>query len=370
MAAWRKLKLGDLVVVNYGKALVANKRAKGSIPVYSSSGVTGYHNAPLVEGPGVIVGRKGAIGTVYYSQSSFWPIDTVFYILPDDGKYDLPYLYYLLQTLGLANLNGDSVVPGLNRETLYQRGFRLPPLAEQKAIAAVLASLDAKLDFINRQNEALEATAEAIYNYLFVNRLGDPGKLPANWHYAPISEIADSYIGGTPSRAKPEYWNGTIPWIKSSKVNDLRIIKASEKLTELGLRRSPAKTLPAKTVVLAITGGTMGQISVLEFPSATNQSVVGLVPKKIPYEYLYCTIKLNIDSLISFQTGGAQQHINKTYVKNFKILVPDKISLELFRSLVSEPFNKISRNCYQAQDIKAIRSTILPRLISGELQIS
>ncbi|MDR1873297.1 MAG: restriction endonuclease subunit S [Deltaproteobacteria bacterium] len=370
MAAWRELKLRDLVVLNYGKPLVAQNRTGGSIPVYSSAGVTGHHNAPLVEGPGVIVPRKGTIGQVYYSSRPFWPIDTVFYILPNEDKYDLSYVYYLFQTLGLDNLNDGSVVPSLNREVLYQRGFRLPPLAEQKAIAGVLKSLDDKLDFINRQNADLEATAEAIYSYLFLDSLGQPNLTPVNWGLKPIKEVAHTYLGGTPSRDKPEYWGGPVPWINSRKVNDIRIVRPSDWLTDLGLKRSAAKLLPEKTIVLALTGSTIGQISVLEIETSANQSVLGIVPRKIPYEYLYCALKFNIEYLVSRQTGGAQQHLTKSQVDNFKILAPDEPSLAEFQRLVAEIFQKISRNRFQAQDIQDIRSTVLPRLISGDLQIS
>ena len=142
MSEWQSVQLGDLTTLHYGKALKAENRFKGSVPVFSSAGLTGYHNAALVNSQGLIIGRKGTVGKTYYSAKPFWCIDTAYYVLPDDNKYDLQFLYHLLKTLGLEELNEDSAVPGLNRDTAYKQQFSLPPLPEQKAIAAVLSSLD------------------------------------------------------------------------------------------------------------------------------------------------------------------------------------------------------------------------------------
>lgn len=142
MSEWQQLKLGDLVTLNYGKALKAEHRKPGKVPVYSSAGLTGTHDTFLVNSEGIIVGRKGTVGKVYYSSEPFCCIDTAYYITPNPEKYNFQFLYYMLQTLGLEELNEDSAVPGLNRETAYNQDIALPPLPEQKAIASVLSSLD------------------------------------------------------------------------------------------------------------------------------------------------------------------------------------------------------------------------------------
>jgi type I restriction enzyme S subunit len=141
---WKKVRLGDVVIFNYGKSLTSINRITGTIPVYSSAGITGYHNTPLVNSEGIIVGRKGSVGTVYYSPNPFFCIDTAFYILPSDD-YNLKYMYYRIRSLGLENLNEDSAIPGLNRDTAYSQIFSLPPLQEQHAIATMLSSLDDKI---------------------------------------------------------------------------------------------------------------------------------------------------------------------------------------------------------------------------------
>lgn len=141
---WQEVKLGEIVTLNYGKSLPERKRVYGKFPVYSSAGLTGWHNESFVQGRGIIVGRKGTIGSIYKSEVPFFPIDTVFYVSETDTKVDIDFLYYLLSGLGLNNLNSDSAVPGLNRNTAYAQEIGLPPLPEQKAIAGCCLALMTK----------------------------------------------------------------------------------------------------------------------------------------------------------------------------------------------------------------------------------
>ncbi len=116
---WSLQKVSDVLELSYGKALKKEERVAGNVPVYGSGGVTGFHNEALVEGPGIIVGRKGTVGSLYWEQRNFYPIDTVFYVVPNKD-YSLEYTYYLLQTLGLETMNTDAAVPGLNRNNAYR----------------------------------------------------------------------------------------------------------------------------------------------------------------------------------------------------------------------------------------------------------
>jgi type I restriction enzyme S subunit len=119
---WEVKRLGDVVELAYGKALKKNDRRNGSFPVYGSSGVVGFHDEYLVQGPGIIVGRKGNVGSVFWSQKSFYPIDTVFFV-----KTNMP-LYYVYYNLKEQNfINTDAAVPGLSRNQAYLNEFLLPP---------------------------------------------------------------------------------------------------------------------------------------------------------------------------------------------------------------------------------------------------
>jgi len=116
---WGVTNVESILELAYGKALKKTDRKKGKIPVYGSGGLTGFHNEALVEGTGIIVGRKGTVGSIYWEDKSFFPIDTVFYVKPKQG-FNLEFIYYFLQTLGLNTMNTDAAVPGLNRNNVYR----------------------------------------------------------------------------------------------------------------------------------------------------------------------------------------------------------------------------------------------------------
>ena len=122
-AGWGIKKLEDVMELAYGKALKASNRVEGQVPVYGSGGITGSHNEALVDGPSVIIGRKGTVGSLFWEDRPFFPIDTSFYLKP---KIDLTFCYYLLQTLKLDNMNTDAAVPGLNRNNVYRLEFTMP----------------------------------------------------------------------------------------------------------------------------------------------------------------------------------------------------------------------------------------------------
>ncbi len=141
---WEVKKLKDIVELAYGKSLTANKRIPGRVPVYGSAGVVGYHNKILVNAPGIIVGRKGNVGSVFWSDDDFFPIDTVFYI---QTEICLHYVYYNLQSQNF--INNDAAVPGLNRNQAYLLPFLLPD-------AKILKQFQQFIDAIFKQTRNLK----------------------------------------------------------------------------------------------------------------------------------------------------------------------------------------------------------------------
>lgn len=117
--------VGDVLDLKYGKALPSHRRTSGNVPVYGSGGVVGLNGESLVSGPGVVIGRKGTVGTVHWAEGYFFPIDTTFYVVP---KLDIPmeFIYFMLRTLGLDSMNSDSAVPGLNRNNVLALPVHLP----------------------------------------------------------------------------------------------------------------------------------------------------------------------------------------------------------------------------------------------------
>ncbi len=126
-AGWAVKPLGALVELAYGKALKADQRQTGSVPVYGSNGRIGWHDQPFIQGPNIIVGRKGNPGTVTWAAGACFPIDTTFYVVPKDTPQSLPFLFYALEGQGLPSVAADSAVPGLNRNLAYLNKQVTPP---------------------------------------------------------------------------------------------------------------------------------------------------------------------------------------------------------------------------------------------------
>lgn len=190
----------------------------------------------------------------------------------------------------------------INAKTYGDMEIELPSRKVQDKIVSILSSLDRKIELNNKINADLEEMAQAIFKNWFVDfepfkdgKFVDSelGMIPEGWKVGTLGDFCKCLLGGTPSRSKEEYWNGEVNWINSGEINKFRILEASEKITELGLAKSATKLLPKKTTVLAITGATLGQVSLLEIDTCANQSVIGVLENtEIPYEYIYPFIKI------------------------------------------------------------------------------
>jgi len=136
---WEAKRVGDLMELAYGKALKSTDRQEGVVPVYGSGGITGYHNEALVPHGAIIVGRKGTVGSLYWEDAPFFPIDTTFYIKPK--AVPMTYCFYVMQTLGLGRMNTDAAVPGLNRENVYRLELVKPPILALNAFDGLVARM-------------------------------------------------------------------------------------------------------------------------------------------------------------------------------------------------------------------------------------
>lgn len=154
---WQNRRLGDLVVLNYGKALKAEDRVDGDIPVFGSSGVVGFHDSPLSLGPGIIVGRKGNVGSIYWSPTPFYAIDTVYFISPDTA--DLYWYYALAHTHFMST---DVAVPGLNRELAYSRLVLVPAPGLKRAFLDVAEPIHDQIKNLDTANQRLQTARDLL----------------------------------------------------------------------------------------------------------------------------------------------------------------------------------------------------------------
>lgn len=146
----------------------------------------------------------------------------------------------------------------------------------------------------------------------------------SNWVKDKIGNVADSFAGGTPSRSRPDYFNGEIPWISSSEVNLPYIEDTKEKITELGLENSSAKWIPQNSVLVAMYGATAGVVSKLLINATSNQAVLALVPDKdkIDGGFLYYQVKQNKEGILFLAQGSGQPNLSKDLIDNYEIYFP------------------------------------------------
>lgn len=282
-------------------------------------------------------------------------------------NYNNIFLYYIMLFLKkeILSVESGTVFGSINKTNIENLEILLPSISEQKAIASVLSSLDDKIDLLHRQNQTLEQMAQTLFRKWFLEDANE------DWEEYKIGDKLRVVLGGTPSTKKSEYWNGNIPWINSGEINKFRVLEPTKYITQLGLDNSNTKLLPRGTTVLAITGATLGQISILEIDACTNQSVIGIIGnEEFSNEYIYLWTKYYIKDIISNQTGGAQQHINNNDVKNAIIIKPDKETYKILMNIIKPIFNKILKNSFQIRTLENLRDTFLLKLMSGELRVT
>lgn len=293
------------------------------------------------------------------------------------------FIAYLLSTNKskkwiVGNAVGTTML-NLNTGILRELPLLLPDRKMQDSVVDILKSFDDKIELNKQINDNLEQQAQALFNSWFVGFEpfkggefveSELGMIPKGWRVIKLGDVCKCVLGGTPSRSKEEYWNGDIAWINSGEVNKFRITTPSEYITEEGLKHSASKLLPRKTTVLAITGATLGQVSLLEIDTCANQSVIGVLESnEYPYSFVYPLIKEKVRELMSHMTGGAQQHINKNNVEGLDIVIPPHDTMTSYRDITFPIYEKIGYTCQESDRLVTLRDTLLPCLMSGEIKI-
>ncbi|WP_327303549.1 restriction endonuclease subunit S [Streptomyces sp. NBC_01298] len=158
MRDWRRVSIGELLILEYGKPLPENARDGQGFPVYGSNGIVGFHSQALVKGPGVVVGRKGSSGVVTFSEGDFSPIDTAFYVsIKDPSDMGMEFTYCLLANAKLTELTTQTGVPGLSRSRAYEARVTVPPLPVQEQIVEIIGAVDDQITALDAESEAMHA---------------------------------------------------------------------------------------------------------------------------------------------------------------------------------------------------------------------
>ena len=400
-AEWISTTIGEFCHFTYGKGLPAEKRRPGDIPVVSSAGMTGSHDEALVNTKGIVIGRKGTVGSLTYCDRPFWAIDTAFYIEDEPNKRDLRFTYYLLKTLGLETMNSDSAVPGLNRENAHSIEVKVPSLELQNKIASQLSVLDVKIAVNQRINSTLEAIARTLFKSWFVDF--DPvranldgskplgvdaatanlfpdffqdsalGQIPEGWEIRPVGDVVDCVGGGTPSTAEPKYWEGgNHHWTTPKDFSSLQspiLLNTDRKLTDAGIAKVSSGLLPAGTLLLS-SRAPVGYLAIASMPVAINQGFIALKCNENASNFFMLNwCQSNMQEIESYATGTTFAEISKQNFRPIRVVLPSKNLMSAFTAKVEPLYEQITANLRQSQTLASLRDTLLPKLLSGELSV-
>ncbi len=382
-------RLGDLITLKRGYDLPEKDRISGPYPVISSAGVSGFHNEYKVDGQGVVTGRYGTLGEMYFVEGKYWPHNTALYIQNFKGN-DPKYIYYLLSCLGRIRTSDKSAVPGVNRNELHE--MAIPAIDDRKAqiaIRKVLETIDQKIELNNRINAELEAMAKTLYDYWFVqfdfpDANGNPYKtsggkmiyspalkrqIPEGWEATNVGKISKTELGGTPSTSVDVYWqNADIPWLSSAETASFPIITSEQKITQAGIDNSAATLLPKGTVVISIVRYI--RPSILGIDAATNQSVVGIREcKRLKSSFIYPYFCSEVPRLMGLRTGAQQPHINKGVIEESPIVIPSEKVLTDYYKVADPIFEKIMNLALQSHELSQLRDWLLPMLMNGQVTV-
>ncbi|MEJ7872389.1 MAG: restriction endonuclease subunit S [Rubrobacteraceae bacterium] len=398
---WRSVALGDMVELKRGYDLPQRERSRGTIPIVSSSGVTGYHSEAKATGPGVVTGRYGTLGEVFYVAEDFWPLNTTLYVR--DFKGNNPrFVSYFLQSVNFLSYSDKAAVPGINRNHLHQARVRYPnDLAEQCAIAHILGSLDDKIELNRRMNETLEEMARALFKSWFVDF--DPvrakmegrqlpgiddetaalfpdsfedstlGEIPKGWRITSIGDAVKVLGGGTPSTKESSFWDGgTHCWATPKDLSKLQspvLLDTERKVTDAGLAKISSGLLPVGTVLLS-SRAPIGYLAVAQVPVAVNQGFIAMLcDGPLTTHYVLHWTRISVEQIKGRAGGSTFPEISKKNFRTMLLLAPPDEVLSAFEKRVVPLYDKMSANLRQSSTLAAVRDALLPKLLSGETRV-
>lgn len=374
--------LGDLVKIKYGKnQKKVQDDENGQYPIFGTGGLMGYSIEYLYDKPSVLIGRKGSIEKVRYIEEPFWTVDTLFYTEVNKKIVIPKFLYYVMSLIDLSRYNEGTSIPSLRTETLNSLDLPIPDLDYQNRVLSVLSKIDKKIEINEKINKNLQELAKSIYRYHFIdfepysqdNFISSTlGEIPENWCVQSIGEFVDDMKnGGTPKRGESDYWdNGTVPWLKTGEINNNIIIKSEEHITESGLKNSSAKLLPINSIIIALYGkGTAARIGLLKLEATTNQACCAMICEDFNKAlFLYLFLLFNQKEIENLASGSVQQNLSKDLITNLELVVPPTEIIE--KLPFKEIYDKISNNYFEIEYLTNLRDTLLPKLMSGEIDVS
>jgi type I restriction enzyme, S subunit len=312
--------------------------------------------------------------------------DSVIAFIADDSKSDVRFVKYYLDTIipDIRAITRGATQDNLSVDKLLSFDFLVPPLPTQRKIASILSAYDDLIENNTRRIAILEEMAQSIYREWFVNfrfpgfedvKLVDSplGMIPEGWECSQVSEVFETFGGGTPSKKVEEYWDdGDITWFAPSdltKSGNMYSSSSGTCITESGLKKSSAKLFPAYSVMLT-SRATIGVLSINTIPACTNQGFITCIPnERVSALQLFFWLREQTAKILNFATGATFKEITKGNFRKFSYLVPPPDVSEQFNELAAPIGRNIETLICKQDNLRTTRDLLLPKLISGKLDV-
>ena len=367
MSKWPIQRLGNLMSLEYGKALPeAHRDESGTCVVAGSNGAQGFHTQWLAKAPAIVVGRKGSAGQVTWFDQDVWPIDTTYFIVPK-ANLNLRWLYYCLRTVGLPDLATATGVPGLNRNDVYQLTVSVPPVYEQERIVRILDEAEALRCLRAEANERTNQLTEAVFDKMF----GSTSSTAKPWETVTLGSLGTVVTGNTPPRSESSFYGDFIEWVKTDNIDSYRgIVRPSaERLSETGAMRG--RIVPEGTVLITCIAGSIeriGDAAITDRRVAINQQINAIVPmENVESAFLGELVRVLKPLIQRSATGVITRIINKSELEKIPGILPPLSLQRKFADQVAEVRKLEKRQDASRQRIGDLFQSLLHRAFKGEL---
>jgi type I restriction enzyme S subunit len=374
-----------VLTLKRGHDLPGDRRQDGDVPVVSSSGITGHHNEAKAKAPGVVTGRYGTLGEVFYIDQDYWPLNTALYVIDFKGNHPKFTAYFLKNVL--RDYQSDkAAVPGVDRNVLHELTVHCPDVASQERVAVLLSAYDDLIENNRRRMALLEESARLLYREWFVH-LRYPGHehthivdgLPEGWHRLPLCKITTKIgSGATPRGGDASYLDEGITLIRSLNVYDDRF--DDDGLAFIGEEQAAALagvSVESRDILLNITGASVTRCCMAPeryLPARVNQHVMIIRVDPAEASPFFVHAAINSDErkrqLLSYaQKGSTREALTKEMIAAFEITLPSGVLMRQFGENVATSFDQRENLALQNHKLKAARDLLLPRLMSGEISV-
>lgn len=364
MAKWQEVKLGEICKFQNGKK---RPLVKGTYPVYGGNGILDYTNQFNLE-RGVIIGRVGAYcGSVFISKEKCWISDNA---ISGTSTYetDIFYIYYLLKSLNLNARHIGSGQPLITQDILNNILIPLPPLETQKKIAGVLSALDDKIELNNKINQNLEQQAQALFKSWFIDFAPFGGTMPADWKVGNLLDIAEYLNGLAMQKFRPTEGEKGIPVLKIKELRQGFCDSNSEFCTPKVKRDY---IISDGDVIFSWSGSLL-----VDFwcggECGLNQHLFKVFSKKFDKWFYYAWTKHHLDRFVAIAADKATTmgHIKRDELEKAEVIIPKSEDYFKIGKILAPTYDLIIQNRIENTRLAQLRDTLLPKLMSGELDVS